>query len=557
MNSLWKKNLLIATILYFTTFHQTPSVAQSHIASQIGSADTAVADPLVSHPPTKPLVVSLFHDLTFRDYSPKPFRYTPPDSSCWRWAKVVLVLDFAVTPGRQFDRTARLALGRTNLYFGTTAEPSRLVGPAWHVERDVTDYSALFRTSQPGEVNIGNTVNETYTGIIHGSAKLLFYPPNRAVPAAETPDLVLPLPNTADGSGRVSSSANTLAATYLFPRNVVRAYLDLITESQGEDEFWYLGVPSPWAAKLQTFGGTAFREAEIMVDGRPAGAAPVFPWIYTGGIDPSLWRPIPGVQTLNFVPYRVDLTPFAGVFNDGHSHTIGVRVFNSGSSFQIAGALLLYRDPKLTTVNGAVTQNTLTAAPLPDIRHSIETVGDRVHGPVSVQSQRRFTVTGYVLTSRGRINTKIVQEIDFSSRQQFDLSPTQTLQNITQETDIAATTTTRHGSSVLEKRRTLTYPLTLLSSRLVHSDHSSSQTTAIRQGYRVTERVTRNNALVFSSALSNEVFPSDTVLFDAAGKFRRHQDWKSAQAYSYSDSRGHRYRRTIQAQDGKLTSIIP
>jgi len=54
---------------------------------------------------------------------------------------------------------------------------------------------------------------------------------------------------------------------------------------------------------------TAFRESEVTIDGNPAGVAPVYPWIFTGGIDPELWIPIPGVQTLNFKPYRVNLTP--------------------------------------------------------------------------------------------------------------------------------------------------------------------------------------------------------------------------------------------------------
>ena len=40
--------------------------------------------------------------------------------------------------------------------------------------------------------------------------------------------------------------------------------------------------------------------------------APVYPWIYTGGHGPYLWEPITGIETLNFKPYRVDLTPFAG-----------------------------------------------------------------------------------------------------------------------------------------------------------------------------------------------------------------------------------------------------
>jgi len=67
---------------------------------------------------------------------------------------------------------------------------------------------------------------------------------------------------------------------------------------------------------------TAFREGEISIDGAPAGAAPVYQWIYTGGIDPFFWEPIPGVQALNFCPYRIDLTPFAGVLSNGQPHTI-------------------------------------------------------------------------------------------------------------------------------------------------------------------------------------------------------------------------------------------
>ena len=80
-------------------------------------------------------------------------------------------------------------------------------------------------------------------------------------------------------------------------------------------------------------GNTAFRQVDVSIDGKPAGVAPVFPWIYTGGVDPGLWIPIPGVQTLNLLPYRVDLTPFAGVLSDGQQHTVGVTVFNAFEYF--------------------------------------------------------------------------------------------------------------------------------------------------------------------------------------------------------------------------------
>lgn len=552
----WKAALPLAVPLLLGALAAPPVAAQAQGAPRVGSPDTATAEPPVARPPTRPVKVALFQNLAFTDFTPKTFRYLPPSGRARRWAKVVLVGDFSVTPGRQFDRTAQISLGHTNVYFGTTMEPSRLIGPTWHVERDVTDDSALFRSPQPGTVIIGNVVNETYTGVIRGSASLLFYPPDRSTPPAETPDVVLPLPSKGDGAATVSGPDGALTETFTCPTNVVRAYLDLITESQGRDEFWYLGVPTDLASKLQTFGGTAFREAEVTVDGRPAGVAPVYPWIYTGGMDPSLWRPIPGVQTLSFRPYRVDLTPFAGVFSDGRPHRVGIRVFNGGSSFSVAGALYLYRDPVLKTVHGAVTADTLDAAPTPVVAQNIVTTGDVTIGPVSVSSTRHFTVAGYVLTSRGRVDTRVVQDVRFVSAQQFDLSPAREVQNLRQTTDLSATTTTRTGPQVVVRRRALAYPLAILSTRISQPDKSASQGMTVRQAYQVTERVTRNGVPVFSSALSDEVTPSDAMKFDAAGKFAGRQS-KSAQTYSYTDSRGSKYRRTVKAANGMVTRIGP
>ena len=545
----WNAAILIAAAII-------PISAQAQGTPRVGSPDTATAEPPVSRPRTQPVKVSLFRDTAFTDFSPKTFHCIPPPGGARRWAKVVLVADFLVTPGRQFDRTARISVGHTNVYFGTTMEPSRLVGPTWHVERDVTDDSALFRSPQPGTVIIGNIVNGTYTGVIRGSASLLFYPPDGSTPPADTPDVVLPLPRGGDGTADVSGLGGALSETFTFPTNVVRAYLDLVTESQGKDEFWYLGVPDALASKLQTFGGTAFREAEVTVDGRPAGVAPVYPWIYTGGMDPSLWRPIPGVQTLSFTPYRVNLTPFAGVFSDGRPHKIGIRVFNGGSSFSVAGALYLYRDPALKVVRGAVTTDTLGAAPTSTVAQNIVTTGDETSGPVTVSSTRRFTVAGYVVTSRGRVDTRVAEEVSFVSAQQFDLSPTRSVQNLRQTTDLSATTTTRTGSQVVVRRRALAYPLSILSTRITQPDKSASQGMTVRQAYQVTERVTRNGVPVFSSALSDEVTPSDAMKFDAAGKFAGRQS-KSAQTYTYTDSQGQKYRRTVKAVNGVVTGISP
>ena len=135
-------------------------------------------------------------------------------------------------------------------------------------------------------------------------------------------------------------------------------------------------MPSDVASELQSCCNTGFRETEITIDGAPAGVAPVYPWIFTGGIDPFLWFPIPGVQTLNFTPYRVNLTPFVGLLSNGQSHTVSLSVFNANDYFSATASLLLYLDSGSTQVTGAVTQNTL-AAPSPVITEKPQRAADR------------------------------------------------------------------------------------------------------------------------------------------------------------------------------------
>src|SRR5262249_29364745 len=105
---------------------------------QIGSPNTPTADPPVPRPRTPPRVVQLFNNIAFANFSPKLFSFTPPASCPGPWAKVVLEADFSIQAGRQFDRTANIWIGGTNVYFGTTSEPSRTVARSWHIERDLT-----------------------------------------------------------------------------------------------------------------------------------------------------------------------------------------------------------------------------------------------------------------------------------------------------------------------------------------------------------------------------------------------------------------------------------
>jgi hypothetical protein len=227
----------------------------------VGSSNPATAEPPVGRPSTSPCTVTLFENQQFADYSAMPISYAPPTQCTGNWAKVVLSVESTVTAGRQFDRTKSLYLGITNIYFGTTAEPRRTLSPSWHIERDVTDLSAAFHIAQSGQAIVYNVVNSRYTGIIFGTARLLSCPTDACNPAPVVPDVIIPMSGVNSPYG-LDTTASQVTATFNAPRNVERAYLDLTAQSQSNDEFC---------------GNTAFRETEVMIDGKAAGVAPVYP----------------------------------------------------------------------------------------------------------------------------------------------------------------------------------------------------------------------------------------------------------------------------------------
>jgi len=196
---------------------------------QVGSSLEATADPPVPRPSTKPCVVTLLSNQAFENFTNPTYSYAPPSECPGPWAKVIFTGDFSIQPGVQFDRTGQLFLGDVNIYFGTTAEPLQTQTDTWHVERDLTDYSTLFKTPQTGFASLGNIVGEDgLNSIIFGTFKLEFYPANFINPAPKTADVVLPLPDNGSGSVALNAANPELSQTFTLPTNVENAYLDVI-----------------------------------------------------------------------------------------------------------------------------------------------------------------------------------------------------------------------------------------------------------------------------------------------------------------------------------------
>ena len=565
-------NLSAFVVLALILFSSSSLLLAQSTNRQIGTQYTVTADPVVSRPNEKPCVVKLFtgYQFAFFSDSVQTFNFTPPSDCSGPWEKVVFEADFSENGGVQFDRTASLYLGSTDIYFGTTPEPLASATNTWHIERDLTDYSALLMIPQQGTIVLANCTtdcpapyNTFLNGVFTVNAQLEFYPakPDRwhQGQAQDVPDEILPLTQSNGNGGynlpaTLSSATDQLSTSFTLPMNIERIYLDVVSQSQSGDEFWYTCVPNDVASELESCGNTGFRETEVTVDGKPAGVAPVSPWIYTGGIDPYLWFPNPGVQTLDFVPYRVDITPFAGLLNDGNPHTVAMSVFNDNGYFSVTGSLLLFLDHGASHISGALTKDTLTAAPSPVVTEDLK-VGSTITGTVKVSSNRSYVLSGYLNTSHGRVSTTIAQSLHFANDQSFDITNTNYVQDINQATDVSSKTTVAKsdgGGAIYT--RDFHFPLLLNISQVVEKSGNIDQTTTANQTYEV-QSFGFGNGIAFASFVSNNGNHQDTLEFDSSFNLIGNSNQSASQHYVSADSDGLFYDCQIAAKNNSLTTV--
>jgi hypothetical protein len=527
-------------------------------AISIGQTGVATAEPLVPVPPVTPCVVPLFSNETFDDYSAHGFSYTPPAGCSGPWSKVVFKADYSVSEGRQFDRTASVWVGGVNIYFGTTQEPQSTVSPSWHVERDVTDLAAALASAQPGNAILYNVYDSTYNGSITGSAELDFYPATPDYPAASVPDQVLSLSSDPAGNyANISTDGAPLSRTFTLPTNVERAYLDVIAEAQSGDEFWYTCGPDS-IADLTGCGGTGFREAEISIDGQQAGFAPISPWIYTGGIDPYLWRPIPGVETLSFHPFEVDLTPFAAMLSNGQPHTVAVAVVtgdpafsNNSQYFATAATLLLYRDSGSAQITGG-----FLGTPSDSGVHPVNTLsasGDGQHYDMNVTAQHNFSARGYVNTSHGRVTTLVSETGSLGNHDLLTNSDTYE-QNIDFTSNVTSTSTRTDRSGTSSQRQNWSFPLKL-DYTFGSTPDGYAQTTTVDQRHGNDHSENTAQQPHYSDSLDYQDQAADTLLFDANFNVTGHSGQQASQSYQYQNTSGQCYSRSITAASGAVTAV--
>ncbi|MBV9380959.1 MAG: hypothetical protein JOY82_03180 [Streptosporangiaceae bacterium] len=401
--------------------------AAARAAEFATTANPVTLDPPVRVPPERPAVVTIADNAAFGNGPPPAVTTAPLPRG--RWAEVVLDITGSET-GRQYDRLCEVFDGPVQIFLGVTPEPVP-AGITWHVRKDITGYLPLLSGTRTFSTYVDNYLSSVDTGIPVITARLLFYPAGGGFRAARTASLAAPalagdaigetgpaapaqrpgvpsqvvplLPAGGSNDFATVNTGQTLSATVTLPDNVTTATLDLYAVGQSADEFWWSLTP-------------AFREIEVSVDGRPAGAVWPFPYVYTGGVNPLIWRPLTGIHTMDIPSYRLDLTPFAGLLSAAGSHTISLTVAGNAGYWLAGGSLLLTAGG--AAVTGGPTSDTLSFPHTSQVTTG-NALGDSSKPVSSESASAAYRISGTV-TQGGRTWTDTLsQSLQFGNDQSY------------------------------------------------------------------------------------------------------------------------------------------
>ena len=144
--------------------------------------------------------------------------------------------------------------------------------------KDISEFIPLLTRSEPLVADLGNIVNDTYTGVYHMTMTFTYYQAQGRYRPAAHADQVVPLSDSANGGGTTSAGWYTLgtgqsaSATVTLPRNLTGVTAEVYARGGGCDEQWFTAVPSDLAAQDPSYlcGGGPYREVQVAVDGTPA-----------------------------------------------------------------------------------------------------------------------------------------------------------------------------------------------------------------------------------------------------------------------------------------------
>lgn len=425
-------------------------------------------------------------------------------------------------------------LNDTEVWRTSTAEPTE-GGIQWTYIKDMSPYLYMWRQPQKVIFDLGNLIDDKYTGAFNTTLTLTFSTVSTAPSSA---DFIVPL--SAHRSASNAPSVFTLPeqralTTLVLPRNAYRATISLSACGQATEEFWWSNVPT---TAISTFKNTTgelpgfspWREVQILIDGRLAGVQWPFPVVFTGGVVPGLWRPIVGIEAFDLREYEVDISPWLGVLSDGAPHDFEIRVVGFsgkaiaeevGNSWLVTGKVFLWLDEP-----GRIT----TGSPISIARNGfgmgskLATTQDSAGANVTLSTQlsvhRELDIRSTITTSSGSRSVSWSQDLAYTNRN--DLSD----YGVAQFTNLSRTATDSLISDQYNHDPSAQYSLVVDSEYHVDPKHTGDLTINATYVCEVEYRTGRGS--VFDSSLES----------GASGRIRTTQEGKATYVSKNGTSSG-------------------
>lgn len=272
--------------------------------------------------------------------------HPPPEEDC-SFTTTIFNLSI-LSQGQQYDRLAELFLGDIEVWRTSTAMPVQ-DGIRWSFQKDVSAFDVLLRQDQKIILDLGNVVDgRLYTGVYNVTLEALYFDDRYLGNGFRPAQHIYPLSNLTSAQNKTplfslpdDSGSVILSA---LPRNIKTAVVSLLASGNGAEEFWYTNVPTEYVDTFadqdqdddglqSVYGHGPFREVQLYIDGQLAGVSWPFPLLFTGGVDPGLWRPVVGAAAYDLPAAEIDVTPWLSLLCDGGAHTFALRVvaFDAGN----------------------------------------------------------------------------------------------------------------------------------------------------------------------------------------------------------------------------------
>ncbi|KAF8844962.1 hypothetical protein BDN67DRAFT_1050060 [Paxillus ammoniavirescens] len=489
-------------------------------------------------------------------------RLSPP-TDCGEpgsWAAVTL--NFTVTSnGTQYDRLGIFTFQNTEIWRTSTPEPT-YQGIIWTYTKDMTRYIPLF--AKPGAfiLELDNIVEAGLDGEYDTTLYATFYSASDIYPTAGQSNLIVPISTMLNNTADEASVPPAFSLNVTLPRNTVEIYAELYASGNGEEEFWYYNTADEYLGDLPpdtTYGGGPFRELRVLVDGQVAGVAFPYAVIFTGGINPSVWRPITSYGALDLPTYFLDLTPFAPVFADGFPHNISLDVVSAeanhtlNQNWYVSGLLQVVLDPSGKPTTGNITSYDVQPYAV------TETTATMGGGDVNItlKAQRSLRIESVVISGSGQENNVIFQQnLNYTNTQYYlDYAYTQ---NVAQVSSGSVLSTHNGVPTVVDN---FEYPLYINMSYLEITNTSVSFYTTFDHSY---DRQVVPAPFILGSTILERQQTAGYFNISAAGNTG---NGTSNNTFSYIDTKGNTYYRDVDAaynvitqdqQSGSLaTSTLP